>query len=723
MATFGLKVVGGGSPLSEIFKNAFGDPTQKAQLDNISSEIWAREYANKANEQQAENYRQAAAKTAQEAAILKAQQAAKDAYGPAFGEQLAGHVAPVSMPVPVTLPAVSGGAFAGAAPGIVQPENYAARSKQRELDVAAERLRGPAIVQMASNSGDLAQGSAYGLGSSMLDQPATPDDARRAMLLMGKDPTTTTVTSSADNIGVDAATRQAVQTAAGKLPSEITLAREKATAEAEAARAANPLGTAGAGPAATTIARLKAKAAQLPPGQKLSPEDEALLKAAQADFTKEASTVVSKDATLQTPNIDTGKVEQTAGPTPGSTGDQSIFAGTGTADEANNIVSTIATKMRDKTFKPTGQGATDYAHGYFINYMNPRTSFETATADDLPNGIHAGDRIQVTRFLAIPPGTPTPEEVYARAGVVMPTAGVRPADAVVRLGPGDPANPTVVPPAAAAAVSSPAVQVYSTGGASADVAGPAAQYMVPDTPAGKTFVTKIASGSGIQPTATEIADRTYAGRALYATAYLNNMNPKDIPTILEHYFADPSNKGVLLPQYISSHYSGDVKNVLINEYAFLTAVLRRESGAAINVDEYRGYSSVFLPQPNDGPEQVKVHMGQRMTWLRSVIEGAYATDQAGLRQAKALAKEYNVDLDTSPPVLPTGSQKDAVQAGGAPPKTFRDGSPARPPPPGEDPDIWYNTTSDADRLVLETLAKRKAAKAAQPAGQPAIVRP
>ena len=112
-----------------------------------------------------------------------------------------------------------------------------------------------------------------------------------------------------------------------------------------------------------------------------------------------------------------------------------------------------------------------------------------------------------------------------------------------------------------------------------------------------------------------------------------------------------------------------------------------------------------------------------MTLLRSVIEGAYATDQAGLRQAKALAKEYNVDLDTSPPVLPTGSQKDAVQAGGAPPKTFRDGSPARPPPPGEDPDIWYNTTSDADRLVLETLAKRKAAKAAQPAGQPAIVRP
>jgi hypothetical protein len=311
----------------------------------------------------------------------------------------------------------------------------------------------------------------------------------------------------------------------------------------------------------------------------------------------------------------------------------------------------------------------------------------------------------------------------------MPTPLVRPTDQVVRLGPGDPANPTIVPPAAAAAVSSPAVQVYSTGGASADVAGPTAQYMVPNTPAGSTFVTKIANGSGIQPTATEIADRTYAGRALYATAYLNNMNPKDIPTIMEHYFADPSNKGVLLPQYISSHYSGDVKNVLINEYAFLTAVLRRESGAAINVDEYRGYSSVFLPQPNDGPEQVKVHMGQRMTWLRSVLEGAYATDQAGLRQTKALAKEYNVDLDTTPPVLSTGSQKTEATAGA--PKTFHDGKAYYDPPASmneNDKAIWPYTNSDADRAVLEATARREgvtkqAAPAPPAAGQPAIVRP
>jgi hypothetical protein len=78
---------------------------------------------------------------------------------------------------------------------------------------------------------------------------------------------------------------------------------------------------------------------------------------------------------------------------------------------------------------------------------------------------------------------------------------------------------------------------------------------------------------------------------------------------------------------------------------FLTAILRKDSGAVIGKDELSSYGGMFLPQPGDSSQLLEQKKGSRARALAGLKAGM--TPQAILAQEKALRGD---NQGASPPV-------------------------------------------------------------------------
>lgn len=100
--------------------------------------------------------------------------------------------------------------------------------------------------------------------------------------------------------------------------------------------------------------------------------------------------------------------------------------------------------------------------------------------------------------------------------------------------------------------------------------------------------------------------------------------------------------------------------------AFLAAILRKESGAAITEQEQVLYGRMYLPQPGDQPAVIEAKAGMR--------ERAVAALQSGMNPMQILAAEQASQAGGQPPVMqgsPAPQAAPAGQVGAAPALTMQ----------------------------------------------------
>lgn len=172
----------------------------------------------------------------------------------------------------------------------------------------------------------------------------------------------------------------------------------------------------------------------------------------------------------------------------------------------------------------------------------------------------------------------------------------------VRIDPNGPAGPIpgLIPPAAAAPTT---------------VTGPDGQPItIPPGVNSKKFVdavtTDTAHGMAGKFTETQGKANQFATRMQHATETLNKMDGEGA-----------SLKGAVLDKwvpggnYLQSNNYQDYKQA---EQQFITALLRRESGAAIAHHEFDSYGKQFFPRPGDGPEVIAQKRQARWNALNSM---------------------------------------------------------------------------------------------------------
>jgi len=90
--------------------------------------------------------------------------------------------------------------------------------------------------------------------------------------------------------------------------------------------------------------------------------------------------------------------------------------------------------------------------------------------------------------------------------------------------------------------------------------------------------------------------------------------------------------------------------------AFLTAVLRKDTGAAITDNEFEIYGPIFLPVPGDDPQTIQTKRRMRDVALLAIKGGLGTADAI----ARANAEVLGVDPDA--PVRPAGNSPSATPA-------------------------------------------------------------
>jgi hypothetical protein len=177
-----------------------------------------------------------------------------------------------------------------------------------------------------------------------------------------------------------------------------------------------------------------------------------------------------------------------------------------------------------------------------------------------------------------------------------------------------------------------------------------------------------AQGPGVRAgvfTEAQSKDNVYATRARGA-----------LPTVAEYGNALTSRADVVagaVPLGLGRGFQGtqyQVAEQAGNE--FLTAVLRKDTGAAITNEEQRIYGDLYLPRPGDRPET--------LAYKAQARERAVAAIEAGMSPAQLLAQEAAIKNS----------------GGNAPPDLGPGASDA--PPPGVSPDEWNLLTPEERAL-------------------------
>jgi len=166
-------------------------------------------------------------------------------------------------------------------------------------------------------------------------------------------------------------------------------------------------------------------------------------------------------------------------------------------------------------------------------------------------------------------------------------------------------------------------------------------------------------GQGIKITEGQSKDINYYTRGIDANKQLLTMDEQltSLPADLSTKF-NPLGLGNYMrtPEFRQAKVAADT---------FLTAILRKDTGAAITTQEFDIYGPMFLPIPGDDPETIKVKRRAREVALLGI--------RSGLGTAEAIAEANRIALGVESPTPILDAEKD----GGAPPAGYTG-----------DPELW-----------------------------------
>ena len=93
-----------------------------------------------------------------------------------------------------------------------------------------------------------------------------------------------------------------------------------------------------------------------------------------------------------------------------------------------------------------------------------------------------------------------------------------------------------------------------------------------------------------------------------------------VQQVLQHAKLEPGQRHSLLAEY-------ELASAPVQHLWDINAQLRRESGAAINADEYAKADKQYFPQPGDDPETIKQKALNRKLAVEGMVRGAGPTYQ------------------------------------------------------------------------------------------------
>jgi len=143
-------------------------------------------------------------------------------------------------------------------------------------------------------------------------------------------------------------------------------------------------------------------------------------------------------------------------------------------------------------------------------------------------------------------------------------------------------------------------------------AGPGAEQL--------TERTSVIKGRGKAATADESKSMGFANRMLGAEDIQTELTASGFdPAALSVAAWEAATDNVFTPELIvQSQLPQDVKRYLGSKLDFITAVLRKESGAAIGKEEYVKENKKYFPQANDGPKVLEDKRQRRRAALKSM---------------------------------------------------------------------------------------------------------
>ena len=368
------------------------------------------------------------------------------------------------------------------------------------------------------------------------------------------------------------------------------------------------------------------------------------------------------------------------------------FAGqSGVEAVALKTVANTSVKLQDENYKPSPQEALDYAASYNHLYEQPKQTFENFPGDPNDPNNPPGMRL-VTSYPKPPAGALTPAQVFARvprfvmpggAAAAPPLAGppAAPAPSLAPSGPQTvpaPVQPPAGPaptPSSTSPADTPDAPLQPIRKGEVNVAPDMDRQVTNLTPDGRVTIQRLTAGGARPASQEQLKDRMYAGRMLLSSAFLDKMNPSDVPDALTAQIVDPLNKNILAG-WVKAGMPSDVRRFVIARTGFQTGAMRADSGAAIGATEFSQNDAERSPQPGDGPVDLADKTEHRHQAMRDMAKSAYTGDPEGLKAFYEEAKRRGIDLTEKPTSLPR-SATPAV----TPPD-------ARPAPKGVDPEDW-----------------------------------
>ena len=163
-----------------------------------------------------------------------------------------------------------------------------------------------------------------------------------------------------------------------------------------------------------------------------------------------------------------------------------------------------------------------------------------------------------------------------------------------------------------------------------------------ESPDGKTYQVNMNTGErkslpkGDQMTEGQANSATYADRVFEVNAELQNIDPAVMTDSIQHaYSMSPGGNYLMTPEY--QKYTQLKRN-------FINAVLRKESGAVIGVEEFKSAEAQYFPQPGDSPEVIAQKAKNRATVAQGLARSAGSTYKPPVLEVSAPEPGGNTDL-------------------------------------------------------------------------------
>lgn len=167
-----------------------------------------------------------------------------------------------------------------------------------------------------------------------------------------------------------------------------------------------------------------------------------------------------------------------------------------------------------------------------------------------------------------------------------------------------------------------------------------------DPSTGQTTVTQ--GGPGTKLTETQGKDVVYFTRGTDANSMLNGLetnltdwgqeNAGKIPLGLGNYFREPA-----------------FRQAKIAADAFLAAILRKDTGAAITDQEFEIYGPIFLPIPGDDPATIQMKQRMRDVALLAIKGGLGTADAVARANVEALGINPDAPVRDAPQTAPSAT--------------------------------------------------------------------